>query len=214
MAPAIASSTPSAHACAAAAAFGLRSPSRTEERACQEFEVPSSEASSDQSQLVAAGELEQQLGARSGSPVSKRASASATGRVRSYGAGVQLLREFEASSAVESARSMSPAANAAYERLNRCQVMPWGLSTEPRGFDRAVEHVARLRHPAANPERASEHRHDQRKEVALPGRPADPQRPLGVRSYRLEVVEVEVGRREIREGVQRERPARRLRGRR
>ena len=33
---------------------------------------------------------------------------------------------------------------------------------QPRGCDRAVEHLACLRHPASNPEAASEHGNDER----------------------------------------------------
>ncbi len=123
-------------------------------------------------------------------------------RVRWDGTGVELLREVER---LLGGRERQVDVAGGERRVGAVEEIPGEalrVVHQPRGCDRAVEHLACFRHPAANPQAAPEHGDDEREEIALPGRPSDPQRPLGVRTCRREPVEVELGRGEMRKGVE------------
>ena len=123
-------------------------------------------------------------------------------RVRRDGTGVELLREVER---LFRGRERQVDVAGGERCVGAVEEVPGealGVVHEPRGCDRAVEHLACLRHPASNPEAASEHGDDEREEIALSGRTADSQRALGVRPCPREVVEVELGRGQMREGVE------------
>ena len=182
--------------------LGFVAPARREEGTGEKLEVPGPPTSSDQPQLVPAGELDQQLGAPLGMAGLEAGVGECDRRVGRDGAGVELLREVERLLCGRERQVDVAGGERCVGAVEEVPGEALGVVHQPRGCDRAVEHLAGLRHPASNPEAASEHGDDEREEIALSGRAADPQRALGVRPCRREVVEVELGRGEMRERVE------------
>ena len=124
------------------------------------------------------------------------------GGVGGDGTGVELLREVEG---LDRGRERQVDVAGGERGVGAVEEVPGQalrVVHQPCGCDRVVEHLGGLCHPASNPEAASEHRDDERKEIALLGRTADPQRTLGVRACPGEVLQVELGRRQMRERVE------------
>ncbi len=123
-------------------------------------------------------------------------------RVRRDWTGVELLREIERLYCGRERQVDVTGSERCVGAVEEVPGEPLRVVDQTRGCDRAVEHLACLRHPASNPEAASEHGDDEREEIALSDGTADPQRALGVRPCPCEVLEVELGRGLMRERVE------------
>ena len=174
-------------------ALGLASPTQHQQGAGQHVEILGPPPARDESEVVSAPRRDEQGGGCGRVAGCERAHGPAHAGVGRHEARVEAAREVDALVAGSGRQVDVPRPRGHVATVQEIPCEPLPVPGDARPLDRRIQHLGRLRQPAARPERRRERRDEDGQQLSLAGGARDGQRTAGMVDRALEAVQVDLG---------------------